>query len=47
MLREYPIGPAFLDVFRRMSRDELREIQNRRFLRVMQRGWEIPFYRRL
>lgn len=47
MLREYPIGPAFLDTFRRISRDELRALQNRRFLRVMARGWEIPFYRRL
>lgn len=47
MLREYPIGPAFLDTFRRMSRDELRDLQNRRFRHVMARGWEIPFYRRL
>jgi phenylacetate-CoA ligase len=46
MLRDYPIGPAFLEAFRRISRDELRDLQNRRFMRVVQRGWEIPFYRR-
>jgi phenylacetate-CoA ligase len=47
MLRDYPIGPAFLARFRTMSRDELRHLQNERFLSVMRRGWEIPFYRRL
>jgi phenylacetate-CoA ligase len=47
MLRAYPIGPAFLKRFRAISRDELRRHQNQRFLRVMERGWQIPFYRRL
>ena len=47
MLREYPIGPEFLSRFRALSRDELRDAQNRRFRSVMRRGWEIPFYRRL
>lgn len=47
MLREYPIGDAFLERFRALSRDELRHLQNQRFLAVMRRGWEIPFYRRL
>lgn len=47
MLRNYPIGPAFLARFRSMSRDELRHLQSERFLSVMRRGWEIPFYRRL
>ena len=47
MLAEYPIGPDFLRHFARMSRDELRQLQNRRFFAVMKRAWEIPFYRRL
>ncbi len=47
MLREYPIGAEFLARFRTLSRDELRHLQNQRFLAVMRRGWEIPFYRRL
>lgn len=47
MLRDYPIGPEFLARFRTISRDELRHLQNERFLSVMRRGWEIPFYRRL
>ena len=47
MLRDYPIGPAFLRRFRTISRDELRHLQNERFLSVVRRGWEIPFYRRL
>ena len=47
MLRDYPIGPEFLARFRTISRDELRHLQSERFLSVMRRGWEIPFYRRL
>jgi phenylacetate-CoA ligase len=46
MLRDYPIGPDFLTRFRGMSRDELRGIQERRFLAVVERAWRIPFYRR-
>ncbi|MFN7399295.1 MAG: phenylacetate--CoA ligase family protein, partial [Sandaracinobacter sp.] len=30
-----------------MSRDELRSVQEARFAKLMARGWEIPFYRRL
>ncbi len=47
MLGEYPIGPEFLARFRTLSRDELRRVQDRRFTKVMKRGWQIPFYRRL
>ena len=47
MLAEYPIGPDFVSRFARMSRDELRQQQNHRFVSVMKRAWEIPFYRRL
>ena len=46
LLAAYPIGEAFLAGPARMSRDELRALQERRFLRVAARGWEVPFYAR-
>lgn len=47
LFREYPTGRDFPGAYRRMSTDELRSIQERRFLRVMRRGWKTPFFRRL
>lgn len=47
MLADYPVGDAFLARYRSISRDELRAIQERQFARLMARGWEVPFYRRL
>ncbi|MBL0924873.1 MAG: phenylacetate--CoA ligase family protein [Sphingomonadaceae bacterium] len=47
MLADYPVGDAFTARYSRMSRDELHALQNDRFLKLMKRGWEIPFYRRL
>ncbi len=47
MLADYPIGDAFLERYRTMSRDELHALQDRRFRALMKRGWQIPFYRRL
>lgn len=47
LLADYPIGDAFTARYAAMSRDELRALQNARFLTLMKRGWEIPFYRRL
>ncbi len=47
MLKDYPPGPVFLDTFRALSRDELRARQENRFQKVVARGWEISFYRRL
>ncbi|MBY6210895.1 phenylacetate--CoA ligase family protein [Microbulbifer agarilyticus] len=46
-LADYPLGDAFLERYQGMSREELRELQNQRFLKLMARGWEIPFYQRL
>ena len=46
-LMDYPLGDAFLARYAGMSREELREMQNKRFLKLMARGWEIPFYQRL
>ncbi len=47
MLADYPIGEAFTNRYVGMSRDELHALQEKRFLKLMKRGWEIPFYQRL
>ena len=47
MLTDYPVGEAFTTRYTGMSRDELFAIQDRQFRRLMQRGWQIPFYQRL
>ena len=47
LLDDYPVGQDFVDRYTRMSRDSLHELQNERFLKLMKRGWEIPFYQRL
>jgi len=46
MLAEYPLGRAFLAGVARLSRDELRALQERRFRSVLARAWQVPFYRR-
>ena len=45
MLRDYPMGRAFLEGPAALSRDALRALQERRFARVMERAWRVPFYR--
>ena len=47
LLADYPVGPAFVERFSRISRDELHALQDERFRRLVARGWQIPFYRRL
>lgn len=47
LCREYPIGAEFLARFTKMSRDELRALQERRFAAVMEFAWKVPFYQRL
>ena len=47
MLADYPIGDAFTARYEAMSRDELYNIQNAQFIKLMVRGWQIPFYQRL
>lgn len=47
MLEQYPVGDEFLRRYTAMSRDELRSLQDTQFIKLMQRGWEIPFYQRL
>jgi phenylacetate-CoA ligase len=45
MLAEYPLD--LVGAYGRISKDELRGIQETRFATLMQRGWDIPFYRKL
>ena len=45
MLADYPLD--LVGAYGTMSTDELRGIQEARFTKLMARGWEIPFYRRL
>ena len=47
LLRQYPIGEAFLSGPAAMSRDELHALQDRRLREVVARGWQVPFYDRL
>lgn len=47
MLADYPVGDAFTARYRNISRDEIFAIQDAQFRRLMQRGWQIPFYQRL
>ncbi len=47
MRRAYPIGPAFLDVYKGMSADALRARQQAQFETVMAFAWKVPFYQRL
>ena len=47
LLTEYPIGQAFIQRYTTISRDQLRQQQESRFIRIIDRGWQIPFYQRL
>jgi phenylacetate-CoA ligase len=47
LLDAYPVGEAFTRRYTAMSRDELRARQDADFRKLMARGWQIPFYRRL
>ena len=46
LARDYPPPPDYFRTTARLARDELRELQERRFLATVKRGWEIPFFRR-
>jgi phenylacetate-CoA ligase len=47
LLGRYPVGDGFVARYRRISRDEIRSLQDAQFSMVMARGWQIPFYQRL
>lgn len=47
MIADYGHPEAFVPRFARLPRAELRALQNRRFLQVMDFAWKVPFYQRL
>ena len=44
--REFPPPPDYFSGTYRLSRDQMRAMQEQRFLRQMERAWQVPFYRR-
>jgi phenylacetate-CoA ligase len=44
--RDYPPPPTYFHTHAKLSRDELRVLQEKRFLATVKRGWEIEFFRR-
>lgn len=44
---EHPIGDAFLNFAKTISRDELFAHQDKLFRRMLKRAWKIPFYQKL
>ena len=47
MIRDYPVGDDYEKFLLSTSVDEIRSIQEKRFLNLVNRGWEIPFYQKL
>ncbi len=47
LMRDFPVGQAFLDRFRGMGRDALLAHQETLFARQLARAWQLPFYQRL
>jgi len=46
ILRNYPIGDSFHNAVARRSLDELRVLQERRFMSLVKKAWDNPFYSR-
>jgi phenylacetate-CoA ligase len=46
LAKDYPPPPNYFHTTAKMSRDELRALQEKRFLATVKRGWEIPFFQR-
>lgn len=44
--QEFPPADVYFEKAYRRSVDEIREIQNQRFLKQMVRAWQVPFYKR-
>ncbi|MFM9969220.1 MAG: phenylacetate--CoA ligase family protein [Burkholderiales bacterium] len=44
--REYPTGRQYVETIHRMPADQLRELQEQRFLSAIARAWKVPFYDR-
>ncbi|GAC11685.1 phenylacetate--CoA ligase family protein [Paraglaciecola chathamensis] len=47
MLKDFPLGDGVFETFKGMSKARLKTLQNERFMVVVKRAWEIPFYQRI
>ncbi len=47
MRRDYPLGDEFIQRFTQMRPAELKVLQNQRFMQLVERAWQIPFYQRI
>ena len=43
--QDYPPPPTYFETTAKLSRDELRNLQEKRFLQTVARGWEIEFFK--
>ena len=46
LMKEYPPPPDYFQTIYRMPRDQIRDLQERRFKTQIERAWEVPFYAR-
>ena len=46
LLDAYPIGAGFLEGPATLNAERLHELQEKRFARVIERAWQVPFYQR-
>lgn len=46
LCKEYPPAREYEQTTHLLSRDEIRSIQERRFIKQIERAWQIPFYQR-
>ena len=46
LVKDYPPPPEFFRSVYRMPRGNLDRLREKRFLALIQRGWEIPFFKR-
>lgn len=46
VMAEFLPAPDYFEAAAALSRDALRAQQNRRFLKQIERGWQVPFYKR-
>ena len=47
MLKDFPLGDGVFETFKGMGKARLKTLQNERFMVVVKRAWEIPFYQRI
>ena len=46
LMKEYPPPPDYFNTIYRMPRDQIRDLQEKRFKTQIDRAWDVPFYAR-